>query len=408
MPEAVAAATAQPIAPVNATGGTEAPASHQQKPAQPQVGKPTGKPQFTSKIEETLWRINEPTQDEVDDTKSMNEIIDKAQQAASQSSKEAPAVHAPAATEGEGAPTEPPKKERLKVGNQEYELDAEQQKRFAQKGILYEKRNIEIVKKERELQAKEADMANRQKQFDSLIAAIKQNGIGVVAELLGEEQARKQAEGWLRPKIEHEMLPEHERRVIDAENKVKFFEQELQKRQHAEKQAQITAQAKQAEQEYHRMICEGLEKGGLPKTEFIAKEFAEWFERGLDRGINYTPEQVAALVKEDNTLRVQAITGELVDRINESRKNNDHQGVVRHGKMLQELLGEPVMYAIGKYYVELNRSRQPQPKQILDTAKTKSVEANTRSGYMTEDAARAERMRRVALMEQGIDPGEWK
>jgi hypothetical protein len=413
MPEGVA------TAPVVATPGNPAEGGQNQNDNGLPFKTPNaGKKQFASRAEETLFRINDPTAEETSEVADMNAAIDKGVADAAKGSKLANSN--PEKVQPPPNPGEEEKKltakEKLKVKfgdkEEEYELDEEQKRRFAQKGIYYEKKNAEITKRDRSVAAREAAATAKEAEAASMIEALKQGGLDLLIEIHGKEKVREMTEGFLRPEIEREMMPEADRKQLEWQERAERAEQQLQQREQQEHQTKVSAQEKQHVDNYNKVIIEALEMGGVPKTNFTAAEMADHMLRGLQNNIEYTPQQLADFVRQDNMVRIGALTERQVDAITNARKSNDTAGIVKAGEALMQMLGEPVMHAIGVYYIHRAKSGKPQQgaQQVLDTPKVKPKEEalKRKSQYMSEDEAREERMRRVALMEQGIDPGEWK
>lgn len=405
MPESVAQ-------PVNATSTNTTPAP-KAPPAAPKGAPPadTAKkvPDFKSKVEETLWRVNEPTADEVEDTKSMSEIIDNAVSNASRPSKEATPERADH-PEAEPEPEKPTQREKLKVGEKEYELDYEQMRRFAQKGIMHDLKQRDISAKAREAQAKAEALAAKEQELASTIEALKSpdQALEILVALHGEEKAREMLEGWLRPRIEREMLPPEERQQLEWQERAERAERALQERDERDQKTQLEQQASHYEEHYQKVILDALEKGGYPKGSDLtpfAKEMAAWMERGLSKNIEYTPEQLVELVNEDNQLRVGALTHTYVSQIEAAKAKGDIEGVISMGEKLVGILGEPVMYAIGKYHLAKMQKGQPaQPKPVLDTAKTDPKKLQAKQPKLTEDEYRE--MRRK-IVHGEMEPPPW-
>lgn len=385
---------------------------------QPQEGKlpfSTGpKHKFDSKAEETLWKINDPAVDGSQEGEeaaprepSISKIIDKATGNAGKSSKEANEV--PEAQNEQ--PKEPPKKQKYVFEGKEIEVDDEHAKRLVQKGMLFDKKGFEIAKYERGLKEKAAQVEQQEQQIAQLMGDLKEHGLAVLEELAGPEKLRQMAEQWLRPRIEREMLPPEQQQQLSLQEENARLRQMIEQRQQAELQHRQELETQQWIENYNQTIVKALQLGGVPRTDFTAAEMATWMQRGLDKNIEYTPEQLAGLVKQDNIMRVGSLTEHYVREIEEGRKAGDSSRVVKSGEALVELLGEPVMFAIGKYYLARTKGSQPaQPKQILDTPKVvrNGEEPQKKRHYLSEDEVVAERKRRVALMQQGIDPGEWE
>jgi len=391
-------------APINATSTNTVPISS----AGGATPKPAPKvvPKFESKAEETLWRINEPAADETEDVSSMTDIIDKAQGNAGLSSKEANTKVAPADAEQQ---TKASGKEKYTVNGKEYELDAEQSKRFVQMGIMHQLKNRDIANQAREVATRDQQARAMEQKVTQTLEALKQGSMDVLVELHGEEKAREIVEGWLRPKIERELMPPEQRQQIEHKERADRAEAELAQIRQSAQEKETNDKADGFVEHYQKVIISALDQGGVPKTAHTAKEMAEWMERGLDKGIEYTPQQLAQFVREDNIERVSSLTESFVSQIAAANKSGDMSQVVKAGESLVGILGEPVMYAIGKYYLARMKGGQPLgPQQVLDTPKVRVDETARKKPYLTMDEQAAERKRRVDLMEQGIDPGEWK
>jgi hypothetical protein len=377
----------------------------QAKPAAPQKAPAKASPpDFKSKVEETLWRVNEPTADEVEDTKSMSDIIDKGVADAGKTSKEA--TPAPPETQEEPPPTDTTKK-KYKVDGKIYELTAEQAERFAQKGIMHELRNRDSANKQRELSAKEQEIVRREQETASIIEALRSDDLSVLVQLHGEEKARDLVEKFLRPRIEREMLPPEQQEQLSLQERAERAERALEERDQRDQERQIDEQSRGLEQHYQKIIVDALEQGDFPKgadlTPF-AREMASWMERGLSNNIEYTPQQLVGLVKEDNTTRVRALTDAYVGQIDVARKAGDMVAVGKLGEQLVSVLGEPVMFAIGKYYLaKLDNRGLPQTGTTPPSTPKINGPAQ-KQPKMTEDEYRDMRQK-IARGE--IEPPPW-
>lgn len=377
---------------------------------------PQPKQKFASKAEETLagFRINEPTADEVEDTAAMNAMIDRAQSAANGEANEAPDTKRVGRITDESRENpETVTRERLKVGDEEFELDAEQIKRFAQKGIHYEKANRKAADRERALAAREQEITRLQAEALEIYENLKnpQNLMQVIEKLHGSEQARMLTEGYLKPIIEREMLPPEQQEMLSLKERAERAEQILQQQQFMQQQQVINARAQELQNHYQQTIINALQKINLPTGQdftFLAKEMAGWLERGITNNVEYTPEQLAEKVLEDNNARVGLLVSHDAQAVLKAKQSGDANKVIELGERLAQKLGEPVVYAIARYHLAKHERQQkslPQ-KEILSTPKTVRNESK-KAGYMTPDEYAAERRRRVEMMERGEDPGEW-
>jgi len=362
------------------------------------------KPKFDSKLDEVLWSVNAPEVNDIPETKSIDKIVTEAQANAALPSRDAN----PVLEQGNEKGAKAAQTKKYKVNGKEIELTEEQAERFTQKGILFEKQNHEFTKQKRELAAKEESLTQKEQEIVQTLQAIKEQGLEVLIDLHGEEAARKMIEGWLRPKVEREMMPEPDRRVLDAEERAGRFEAALKERDERDRQTQIEAKAREFEGHYQKVIIDALEKGGFPDADrtIFAADMAAWMQRGLNKGIEYTAEELIPLVKEDQRLRTLAWTGYLVGKIKTAKESKDDNAVIRFGGELAEELGEEVVHALGQYHLAKYRAQGQQPKQILDTPKVKTETERKQKPYMSEDEYKRERLRRVAAMERGESVSE--
>lgn len=416
------------VAPVNATatGTVPAPkATPEAAPAEAKRQAPKAAPDFKSKVEETLWRVNEPTADEVEDTASMNDIITKSVENAGKPSKEA-TPGADRQEDRQESPEAAPKptdgeKKKYTVNGKTYELTDEQARSFAQKGIMHELRNRETAEKARAVEQREQAALAKEQEAAAILESIRTQSLDYLIDIHGEEKARQMIEGWLRPRIERELLPpEQQQQLAEEDSRERAFrereERIAEKERHWDEQhkkaeeRKIDEQARGFEQEYQNVILEALQKGGFPEgadlTPF-AKDMASWMERGLTKNIEYTPDQLVKLVQEDNGTRVKALTGVYVGQIEAAKKSGDSASIVKLGEQLVGVLGEPVMYAIGKYHLAKMQGGQPlqgaMPKPILDTAK-RDPKAPVKQPKLTEDEYRDMRQK-IARGE--MEPPAW-
>lgn len=418
----VAAAGAGSTSGIPASQGADQ-GSQQQSADQLALAKQQARPKFESKVEETLWRVNNPTAEETQEVASINSIIDKAQADAAKGSKEAYGDGKTAQrTSNESEKPEAPEqgqeqgsqKEKYVFEGKEIEIDPKDRARYVQKGMLLDKKGYEIAKADRELKAGHAEVQQMKQELTQLLESIKANPFELVLKQQGPEAARQAAEQFLLPHVQREMMDPQERAIHDANERAQRAEQRIAAWEAEQQEAKLNQQAEGFKDQFAKTIHAALQENGVPPNDFTAAEMAQIMSLGLQKDIEYTPQQLATVVKQNNIERVSALNKVHVAEIQEGRKTNDVNRILKAGEALVALHGEPVMYAIGKYYLAKARGGQPPaPKTILDTAKLKAPDAPTLSPkngkhYVTEDDVKAERMRRVQMLEQGIDPGEWR
>jgi len=389
------------------------------------------------------WTVNEPETDGTEITEhdgkksaagtkggesekfaSMDDIIAKATKDAAKGSKEANARGTdergnvpnvagegkPGITKAEDSPEGDPessgkKKFKVKFGEevQEYELTAEQQERFTQKGIYYEKKNAELAKRDREISAKASAAEARENEALDLIEGLKTKGLEALVRLHGEDKAREMMEAWLTPKVKMEMLKEEDPETYEKltlKQRAEAAEAKLAENAKTEQEKKLERDSKVAEQRFQKLIIEALNEEGIPKTNYTAADMARLIEVGLKKKIEYTPQQLAKIVREDNIKRVNSLNGRLVSQILEAKKTGDQATILKVGAELKKLHGAEVMYAFAALHLAEIKSGQPSlPTAPLDTAKVKPQAAPAKR--MTEDDVKAKRQRIVRALEAG-------
>lgn len=413
------ATQATPIEPVNATSTSTNPV---EKPA-----RSTTDPR-ESRFEDVISQINQKYGGDPNEFKSLGEITQKVENEAkpkanSVKTQVGDADDGKLQRRGSNNPEKtglhedsqpeitqkPPQKEKLKVGEEEFELDQEQLKRFAQKGIFYDKKGIDISKKERQIQEWQAQKTQDDKHKQEFFTSLGENP-GQVLEGIFGPQIFEKMKPWAAQKVQKEMEYEQNPQLaaIDrerqgreaAEARAAQYEQQI-------RQQQVTEQASQLEQQYSQTIMQALQEQGIPRTDFTAAEMASHMDRAASRNMQYTPQQLAQIVREDNATRIKSMTDAYVSQINEARKSNDLDTIVNTGGKIVEMFGEPLMYAVAKYHLaKLQKGQPQQPKTILDTPKTQAQPERKGWGkngrqYMSEDEF-ADMRRKIARGE--MDP----
>jgi hypothetical protein len=336
---------------------------------------------------------------------SMDKAIDKGLAAAK--GKEKTEAKKPAFEKEEGAEKPPVHKHKLKVGDEELELDEESMKRWAQKGIHYEKKNYNTAKAEKEVKAKAEALAAKEAEVAEVYEALQsESAFEILEKKHGKAKARELAEKYLRPQVMEElelaeMTPDQKRAYI-AEQKAAELQKKIDDGEKAKEQEHLSAEEQKWTKHYQDTIIKALDSGGVPKTDFSVAEMAAWIRRGKAQKVDYTPEQLANLVKQDNIVRVDALTENYVNQINEAKKSGDQDSIVKAGEALVELLGEPVMYALAKYHLaKTNSVHKSLPTQTVDTPK---VDVSAPKKKLTWDEERDLFRKRAAALARGENP----
>lgn len=375
-------------------------------------------PSRDNSIDRVFAELNAKHGGDPNEFKSLGEITDAVTGESSSTKKDS--HETPSVSREKSPQVEAPKpdataeKTRIKVrdkdgAEKEYELSAEQLKAFAQKGVYYEKKGVEIAKFDQALQereAKVADLENREKIFLETL----EKDPGAVLEYLFGEEAFDKIKPWATGKVqklqEYEQNP-HQKALDDANRRAEALQGQLEQRQKQEASSAEQQNTQKFVQHYTKVITGALEIAGVPKTNFSASEAAKQLEIASQRGVDLKPEQLAEILKEHQTMRVRAMTGGLAQAILDAKKANDSDAVVKCGEQLAAMLGEDVVYGLAKYHLAKIQKTQPlQPKPILESPRVIKP-ADKRRGYMSEDEYAKQRRERAAAIDRGENVGDW-
>lgn len=318
----------------------------------------------------------------------------------------------------EGLDPEAPKpaaKKKYTVDGKQYELTPEQADRFAQKGIFYERQAVELKKEQAAIGQRMEQLEAREQKLDRVWEALEKDPRGLMLQLHGAQKTREIFEPVLADQIKEELLPEHERALLNEQRRAQALEQQLAEIQQANQQREMQAAEHEAASHFENVITGALELEGIPKSDQTVSEMARWLKRVEARNeklppeqqIKVTPERLAKVVKEDNIEKSRALVDRFVGQITEAKKAGDGDAIVKVGEQLVEMFGEPVVHAIAQFHLaRLRRSQPAVPRKIVETKRTAPPEAK-RGGYMDPDAYAAERKKRVAALDRGDDVADW-
>ena len=189
------------------------------------------------------------------------------------------------------------RKHKLKIDDEEIEVDEDELKRGYQRARAANKRFEEA--------------AAMRKQIEGLVGLIKKDPKSVL-ERFGVNP-RDWAESYLKGELEGELmkqadprayeLTEKERQLQQREEQLKQWEQERKKEAFERKKME-------AAQRYSKKFVEALEIAKLPKSPFTVKRLAEYQAKAHAAGYDPTAQELAELVKEDASKEFRAMFGE--------------------------------------------------------------------------------------------------
>lgn len=377
----------------------------------------------TGSNEEVLWSINDPAPDTSQDYEGgaageenlTNDPLEAAVAAIEGRTKTPSKTakvpkDAQVATKGEEESAPEPKESslrRIKVDGKEYELNEEQLLRFAQKGAAADKRFVDIAKERKAMEAMQETLSQKAEQIESFLQQLEENPIPFLTKKFGPQKAREIMEPFLAEQVREEMMPEGERRVLEAERRAQEAEQRWQKHEEQQRLQAEEAEANNYAEHYQRTIIQALETTGLPKNEQTVAEMAQYMKRAIAKGYDYTPEQIANLVKEDNTIRIGAFAEPYVTQAEAAKKSGDTKSLIGLLEQVEGLFGRGFINVVRWGDLARLRSHQPAaPKPILETPRNTSDEKK-RKPYMSEEEWESERKRRVAAIDRGESVPDW-
>lgn len=200
-----------------------------------------------------------------------------------------------------------------------------------------EEQMIARVSQEEAADQRFKEASQMRKQTESVIGRLKDPTKVMEALLdpsmgLTKDQVREAFEGWYaREFIEPESLTPEQKKLRDAEAKIKKYEDDDRSRSEKKLKEEQEAMTTQERTALQGEIIEALQTSDLPKTNFTIRRLAYWMQRNRENGFNAPKEVLVGQVRKEfnSNLRdmVQASDGEVLiklfegtDIINKLRK----------------------------------------------------------------------------------------
>lgn len=182
---------------------------------------------------------------------------------------------------------------KVKVAGQEMEVTAEEAfSKYSLPAAAFKKME-EANKIRKEAEAKIA-------QFEELV---RQNPAEYIRRTLGPEQSRRLMEQEVTRHLEWDLKPAHEKERIRFEQERAHFEQQRKQYEQRVQQEQTQQHAQQLRADYQRSFPAALQQNGLEATPELVKEMAIVAQNMLKAGIQWTPEEAARIVAENERER---------------------------------------------------------------------------------------------------------
>ncbi len=261
---------------------------------------------------------------------------------AQQPGQQTPAEGSTQGNPAKDAAAEAMRKFKVKVDNQEVEVDEAELLKGYTHGRAAAKRFQEGSK------AKDQALAfvKMMKDKGTLFDAIKKLG----------HDPRQLAEEYLAAQIQDDLMDPKDKELKTYKQKVDAYEAEKAKQEETTKQQEHERLKTKYAKEYSEQFVDALKKSGLPQTKPMVAEMAKYIKRAADIGYQLSADDAAKLVREDETTRIQGIVGE------------------SEAEILANLLGENTLQKLRAY----DTQRVKNPNAQLNTPKDQADEIKRR------------------------------
>lgn len=255
--------------------------------------------------------------------------------APSASATPAPAAATPDASlapdKGTASPTPAPRKFKVKVYDQERELDEASVLTYAQKGFAADERFRQLSEKERE--------------FTERMEKWKKDPASAIKELYGAEDHAAWLAQQVRDNYERMQETPEQKEIRQLREKWEASEREKSEAAKRAEEAEVSRHREQSMRELGEKFTAALKPLGIPEgpqAAWAVSRMAQLEEQNLAMGLNLTPEQMATIVGEDMELQTRAVFGGL-------------EGETLLAKMGKEWVGKVVKAEVAR----LNAARAP-------------------------------------------------
>jgi hypothetical protein len=235
------------------------------------------------------------------------------------------------ATQAGSSPAKPPEAQNprtyeLKVNGKVQKLTEEELIARARMGEAADQRFNEAAKLRKETEAHLGRLRDPEQVMDALLDP----KLGYT-----KEQIRAKFEEWYeREFIEPEKLTEDQKKLREAEARLKKYADEDKQRAEAKTKAEQEQLTEKARGEIQSQIIEALDSGALPKTNFTVRRLAYWIQRNQANGFNAPTSLLVSQVRNE-------FTASMRDMVEAS-----------DGEKLIQLLGDGIVQKIRKYDLE--------------------------------------------------------
>lgn len=222
----------------------------------------------------------------------------------------------------------------LKVNGKTVKMTKEELIQHASMGHAADQRFKEAAQMRKQAEA----VIGKLRDPKSVISALQDPALG-----LSKDQIREQFEEWYaREFIEPESLTPEQKKLREAEAKLKKYEEDEKARAEEKLKNEQEAMTTQAREQLQGQIIEALETSGLPKTNFTIRRLAYWMQRNQANGFDAP---------------IDVVVGQVRNEINSSLRDLVEAS---DGDVLIKILGDGVIQKLRKYDLEQLRKMRGQ------------------------------------------------
>jgi len=198
----------------------------------------------------------------------------------------------------EEKPAEPSgRRIKVKIDDEESELDEDEVIKGYQKAAASTKRFQEAAK--------------LRKEAEELKEQMLKNPFSALSGKMDKRQLREMTEQWLLEQLDEDQLSPEQKRLRELEAKEKSWQEEKEDRERKEAEKQLQEESSKAAQKYEKEFVSALEARDLPKSYATIKKMAYHVRNAAQQGYDLTVDEAADLVQEELQNDIKDLVGKL-------------------------------------------------------------------------------------------------
>ena len=186
------------------------------------------------------------------------------------------------------------RKFKVKVDNQELEVDEDELKR----GYSHQKAANKILQEGKQAKKQAEQFVQMLKDKGQLITALKKLGYA-------ETDLRELSENYLTETLKSEMMDPRERELLETKKQLQTYKEMEEQQKREVEERRLGEMKKKFAEDYNTQFIQALEETGVhPDKESVA-EMAKYIHRSAKIGFEMTPLEAAKMVREDEENRIR-------------------------------------------------------------------------------------------------------